>query len=131
MPTRRRARTTSSSASRSTPTPGSGEFRARHPLTTCGHYQPYVARVAGGEQQVLDEERETQLAATSGTSSMGRAILPNTPAMGATFFHARHSSSWSSSTRSCGHALLLLLVTMALLLLILLLLLLLRGAARC
>ena len=60
-------------------------FRSSHELTLADHYAPYVQRIAGGEQKVINADAEIMLAATSGTSGH-RNILPYTKTMRGEFF---------------------------------------------
>ena len=60
-------------------------FRASQPITEYRHWAPWVDRIANGEANVLLDEPESMLAATSGTSGQ-RALLPYNQSMATAFF---------------------------------------------
>jgi hypothetical protein len=53
------------------------EFAQRVPLSTYDDFEPWIARIRRGEQQVLTRDRVTHLIPTSGSSS-GRKLIPFT-----------------------------------------------------
>ena len=79
-------------------------FRASHPITQYDDYEPWVARIAAGEGNVINAEPETQLAATSGTSGK-RALLPYNPTMASVFFTRGILVVFDSLRRACPEAL--------------------------
>ncbi|KAM4524141.1 GH3 domain-containing protein [Odontesthes bonariensis] len=50
-------------------------FRARHPITTYGHYRELIGRIAAGEEKVIIAQKPLILAMTSGTSGASAMLL--------------------------------------------------------
>lgn len=63
---------------------GAAEFARRVPLSTWEDVEPYVARIAAGERDVLARGPVTHLAPTSG-STAARKLIPFTPSLNDAF----------------------------------------------